>query len=177
MREIRLTVAQQEALRACLGAPPSTGFYRRALALLALDEGQPVAAVAELLGVTRQSIYNWMQAYQHSPKPETLEDHYGGGRPTLWTEQLQALLEEGLRHWPDELGYTGVNWTVPLLRAYLHDQTGSWLCDDTIRRQLDRLGYVWKRFRYVLPPDPEREKKTRDSPAVGGIAAAQRHVG
>ena len=25
-------------------------------------------------------------------------------------------------------------------------------------RELDGRGYVWKRFRYVLPPDPEREK-------------------
>lgn len=177
MSEIRLTVAQREALRACLDDPPSTGFYRRAVSLLALDAGQPVVAVAELLGVTRQSIYNWVQAYQQSPRPQTLGDHFGGGRPSLWTEQRQALLEEGLQHRPDELGYIGMNWTVPLLREYLHDQTDVWLSDDTIRRQLDRLGFVWKRFRYVLPPDPEREKKTRDSGAAGGIAAAQRQVG
>lgn len=177
MSEIQLTAAQRQALRACLEAPPSTGFYRRAVALLALDEGQPVGAVAELLGVSRQSIYNWVQAYQQSPRPEALRDRYRGGRPTLWTEQRQALLEQGLRHRPDALGYTGANWTVPLLRTYLHDQTGGWLSEDTIRRQLDRLGYVWKRFRYVLPPDPQREKKTRHPAAAASPAAAQRQAG
>jgi hypothetical protein len=33
MSELELTAIQREALRACLHAPPSTGFYRRALAL------------------------------------------------------------------------------------------------------------------------------------------------
>ena len=62
MRAIHLTIAQRQLLRAGLDAPPRTGFYRRALALLALDEGRSVAEVAELLGVTRQRIYNWRQA-------------------------------------------------------------------------------------------------------------------
>src|SRR5512135_813224 len=37
--------------------------------------------------------------------------------------------------------------------------------------------YVWKRPRYDLDPDPEREKKTPHSPANTGPAAAQRRVG
>jgi hypothetical protein len=54
-----------------------------------------------------------------------------------------------------------VNWTVPLLQEHLSRCTDRWLSDDTIRRELDRLGYVWKRFRSVLPPDSRREKKKR----------------
>jgi transposase len=177
MSEIRLTAAQREALRTYLEAPPSTGFYRRAVALLALDEGQSVRAVAELLGVSRQSVYNWARAYRRSRRPEALWDRYGGGRPTLWTPQRQAILEQGLLRRPDELGYTAVNWTVPLLRQYLHDRGGCWLSEDTSRRELGRLGYVWKRYRYVLPPDPLREKKTRHPPAAAGDAAAQRQAG
>jgi transposase len=173
MSEIHLTARQRELLQACLETPPSTGFYRRALALLALDEGQSVGEAAELLGVSHQSIYNWMQAYEQSPQPETLRDRYGGGRPSLWTRQLQQVLQDGLRCRPDDLSYLGMNWTVPLLREYLHDETGSWLSEDTIRRQLQGLGYVWKRSRYVLPPDPEREKKTRHSPSPGALAAAE----
>ena len=34
----------------------------------------------------------------------------------------------------------------------------------TIRRHLHELGYVWKRPRYVLPPDPQQEKKNSHSP-------------
>jgi transposase len=111
------------------------------------------------------------------PRPEALRDRYGVGRPTAWSDELEALLLDSLRRRPDELGYAGLNWTVPLLQEHLYRRGGVWLSDDTIRRRLDRLGYVWKRFRYVLPPDPEREKKTRHPPPAAGIAAAQRDAG
>ncbi|HEY0437117.1 MAG TPA: helix-turn-helix domain-containing protein, partial [Phenylobacterium sp.] len=108
-------------------------------------------------------MYHWVQAYERSPRPDALRDHYGGGRPSLWTETLEQLLQEGLRHRPDDLGYPGWNWTVPLLGTYLYDETGCRLSADTLRRRLRRLGYVWKRSRYVLPPDPQREKKNAPS--------------
>lgn len=171
MSELRLTATQRRWLQAARKAPPSTGYYRRATALLALDEGQSVAAVAELLGVSRQSVYNWSRAFVQSPRPETLADDFGGGRPSLWTEETCTLLCECFRHRPQELGYTGMNWTVTLLRTCLLDRTGLWLSDDTIRRQLQRLGYVWKRSRYVLPADPQREKKKHHPPPLAGLAA------
>jgi transposase len=100
-------VVQRRWLQTALKAPPSTGYYRRAAALLALDEGQSVGEVAELLGVSRQSVYNGSQAFAHSPRPETLGDDFGGGRPTLWTEETHALLSECFRRRPEELGYGG----------------------------------------------------------------------
>jgi transposase len=103
-------------------------------------------------------------------------DHYGVGRPSLWTEELQALLLTCMQQRPTDLGYAGVSWTVPLLQEQLYRCSGQWLSDDTIRRQLDRLGYVWKRFRYVLPPDPEREKKTPHPQAAQGVAASERQA-
>lgn len=177
MSALHLTVTQRQQLQLCLRAPPSTGFYRRAVAILALDDGQAAGEVAELLGVSRQSIYNWMQAYQQAPGPQALRERSGGGRPSLWTEPVHALLQECLDSHPPEWGYPDMNWTVPLLREHLHAQTGCWLSDDTIRRQLQDWGYVWKRYRYVLPPDPEREKKTRHPAAFGPLAAAERGPG
>jgi transposase len=142
------------------------------LALLELDRGRSVAAVADLLRVTRQSVYNWARSFAACPDPAILQDQYGIGRPSVWTEELQTLLLSSFEHRPDELGYAGLNGTVPLLREHLYRWDGRWLSDDTIRRELDRLGYVWKRFRYVLPPDPQREKKTRHPAAAAGDAAA-----
>jgi transposase len=89
---------------------------------------------------------------------------------------LRALLPTLLGQTPDQLGYFAVNWTVPLLQEQIEHGTGQRLSEDTIRRELDRLGYAWKRGRYVLDPDPEREKKTADSqasPRNQGLVAAQ----
>jgi transposase len=177
MSIVQLTAWQRRKLRIQLRRAEDASYFRRLLALLELDRGKSVAEVADALGVTRQSVYNWAAAFSTCPEPATLQDHYGIGRPSAWTEQLQALLRDSFQQRPDELGYAGVKWTVPLLQEHLHRCGGRWLSDDTIRRELDRLGYVWKRFRYVLPPDPQREKKTRDSEAAAGLAAAHRPAG
>jgi transposase len=173
MSNFRLTSPQRRLLRRALGATDDASYYRRLLAVLELDRGRPAADVAAALGVTRQSVSNWARAYRRAPRPATLADHYGGGRPTAWTDDLQALLRSCFRQRPDQLGYAAVNWTVPVLQEHLQRCTGVWLSDDTIRRQLQRWGYVWKRFRYVLPPDPEREKKTAPPAAARAPAAAQ----
>ena len=69
---------------------------------------------------------------------------------------LAALLAQS----PQELGYPHVSWTIPLLLEALEIATGQRPSEDTLRRALRRLEYVWKRPRHDLDPDPEREKKT-----------------
>jgi transposase len=177
MNSVQLTASQRRTLRAQLRPAADASYYRRLLAILELDRGKAVAEVAALLQVTRQSVYNWARSFEACPEPATLRDRYGVGRPSAWTEGLEALLLASLEQRPDELGYDGVNWTVPLLREHLYRRGSRWLSDDTIRRELDRLGYVWKRCRYVLPPDPEGEKKTRHPAAAAGLAAAQCQAG
>jgi hypothetical protein len=86
-------------------------------------------------------------------------------------------LQSFLKRSPAELGYWAVNWTVPLLRDPLQMCLGKKFSDDTIRRALSGLDYVWKRPRYVLAPDPEREKKTTDSPQNRAVAARLRPPG
>jgi transposase len=177
MSIVRLTPSQRRKLRAQLGRAEDASHYRRLLAILELDRGRSAADVAESLRVTRQSVYNWAHAFAADPDPLVLRDHYGIGRPSVWTEDLEALLVGSLDRRPDELGYVAVNWTVPLLQEHLYRHGGRRLSDDTIRRRLGWLGYVWKRSRYVLPPDPEREKKTCDPAAPAGLAAARRQAG
>ena len=63
-------------------------------------------------------------------------------------------------------GMAIVRRAVPLLRQQLATWDGRWLSEDSIRRQLHEMGYVWKRTRYELPADPEKEKKTAHSPAA-----------
>jgi transposase len=177
MSIVPLTAFQRRRLCDQLDRAREASYYRRLLALLELDRGRSVAEVAQTLGVTRQSVYDWADAFAACPDPGALRDQYGLGRPSLWTGELEALLLSGLERRPEEVGLLGVNWTVALLQEYLYRCSGQWLSDDTIRRALDRLGYVWKRFRYVLPPDPQREKKTPDPATAAGAAGTHRQAG
>src|SRR5215207_7794404 len=161
MSELGLTPGQRRRLQRQLKDVRDARLYRRTAAVLEVDRGTPVARVAQALGVTRQSIYNWVDCYRQAHDPADLGDAGRSGHPRSWTEKLEGRLRSLLRTSPDRLGYFAVNWTVPLLRQELeHGRGGRCLAEDTIRRELHWLGYVWKRGRYVLAPDPEGEKKT-----------------
>ncbi len=123
--------------------------------------GASVTEIASLLQVRRQSVYNWIASYTTSSDLACLRDAARSGRPPRWTSKTEALLADTIVVPPDQLGHLAVNWTVPLLQDYLERACSTRFSDDTIRRALHRLGYVWKRYRYVLDPDPDLEKKTR----------------
>jgi len=166
MTELVLNRKQRFRLRQQLKHTHDAAVYRRTLALLELEQGKPVAQIARFLGVTRQSIYNWLEAYTAAFDPRALVDEARSGRPSTWTPDVDQLLHTLLQQSPADWNYPAMNWTIPLLRQQLATWDGRWVSEDTIRRRLHELGYVWKRTRYVLPPDPDKEKKTADSPAA-----------
>jgi transposase len=180
MTSLKLSRGQRRRLQRQLKDTQDARVYQRTLAILEYSRGQPLSQIASLLRVSRQSVSNWIAAYRQTPAPTVLHDQERSGRPSLWTEDLRGLLQSLLGRAPDERGYFAVNWTVALLQEEIERCSGQRLSDDTLRRELDRLGYVWKRSRYVLDPDPQREKKTTDSlvdSPPAGFVAAQRVPG
>jgi transposase len=163
MRERALTAAQRHQLEQQLRETRDADVYRRTLAVLEADAGRSIAEIARLLRASRPSIYHWIECYQEAQDPNRLLDHRGGNHPTVWTAERQALLEASLAQPPDHFGYQAVEWTVPLLRAHLAHSGTEPPSATSIRRQLWALGYVWKRPRYVLDRDRDREKKSADS--------------
>lgn len=131
--------------------------------MLECERGMPVRDVAELLGVSRQSVYNWIGRAHERNDVDQLCDAPRSGRPAKTGRMFDALLPILLKLPPTTFGYQATYWTVPLLKDQLQQNLEQEYSDDTIRRGLHRLGYVWKRPRYVLMPDPAREKKTPNS--------------
>jgi transposase len=173
MNRLKITDAQRYHLRLQLVQAGDLRLYRRTLAVLEFDQGRSATDIALMLGVTRQSVYNWVLTYIRSGAPIALADEPREGRPPCWRSQEEAILRALLACSPQQLGYVQVSWTVPLLQEALQRRTGRCFADSTIRRALRRLDYVWKRPRYTLEPDPQREKKTADSAANSRAAAPQ----
>lgn len=170
MSGLRLTAAQRRQLEQQLRTTRDAGLYRRTLAILEAANGRPISEVARLVRTSRRSVHYWIESYERARDPACLADHRGGNHPTLWTEELQAALHASLERRPDQFGYQAVEWTVPLLGEHLASCAGLRPSATSIRRQLHDLGYVWKRPRYVLDPDPERDKKTADPPGHPPVA-------
>src|SRR2546423_9536093 len=160
MSPLTLTSRQRRQLQRQLAQTLDVRLFRRTLAVLEFDHGRPAADLARMLGVTRQSIYNWVEAYTQTLDPVSLQDEEGRGRHPLVDEDQAHVLEALLALSPQELGWPHTSWTIPVLQTALEIATGQRVSDDTLRRTLHRLDYAWKRPRYDLEPDPERDKKT-----------------
>jgi len=177
MSRLHLTSWQRQRLRRQLTDTSDVRLFRRTLAVLEFDFGRPAVDIARMLGVTRQSVYYWVEAYLQAHDPAALEDEPGRGRHPSLDEDREHLLEALLALSPQDLGYPPTSWTVPLLREALELLAGQQVSADTVRRALRRLDFVWKRPRYDLNPDAEREKKTPHPAANSGSSRAQCRAG
>jgi transposase len=147
-------------LRSTLRSTDSPRVLRKVLALLALDEGETVSHVAALMEVTRQTVINWRETWNRHPgHKRAIQEEERSGRPREWTEERQAMLEALIERSPEQFGYRARSWTSRLLRNHLGEWDGWRPSDRSIRLELKQLGYVYKRPRYVLNPDPEFAKK------------------
>jgi transposase len=137
---------------------------RRSQALLWLHEDRPAAEVADLLHVSRQTIYNWAQAFQDRADlnvPDRLLDAPRSGRPATALGIIDPLIDEIIDDDPRDYGYRSTAWTAPLLQRYLEEVHEIETSRKSISRALDRLGIRWKRPRHRLGlrPDTWRQAK------------------
>jgi transposase len=177
MSRLGLTPRERRGLQRQLVETLDARVLRRTLAVLEFDQGRPARAIAKMLGMTRQSVYNWVEAYRQTRDPTTLNDQPGRGRQRSLDEDEERLLDTFLAVSPQEFGYPHANWTLTLLGETLEWASGHRRSLNSLRRALKRLDYVWKRPRYDLLPDPEQEKKTPNSAANPGFAGAECGVG
>ncbi len=159
---LTLTTEERAALHAAQVRSRKVRHWRRYQAVLLRADGVPVATVAQTLDCTETSVYNWVAAWRTDGLAGVAEGVHPGKVRRLdpaAEATLERLLTEGD---PQVYGYVATGWTVPLLRTELAKR-GWGAAERTIRRTLHRLGWRWKRPKFVLGrPDPAyAEKKSR----------------
>ena len=156
--ELVRTAADRAALEAATAAEPRVRRWRRFQAVLLLADGEPPGRVASALGCGLSSVYGWAAAWRRDGIAGLREGDHGGAKPVV-DAAGEALLIGLLAEDPQARGHRATGWTVPLLRTALA-AAGYAPSDKTLRRCLHRLGYRWKRPKYVLGrPDPAYEEK------------------
>ena len=93
MSRLNLTPWQRRRLRRQLAQTRDARLYRKTLAVLEFDHGRSAADIARMLGVTRQTVYDWVEAYTQDHDPASLQDQPGRGRYLLLDEDQAHLLE------------------------------------------------------------------------------------
>ncbi len=159
---LSVTAEERAALHAAQARSRNVRQWRRFQAVLLRADGMPVATIARTLNCTETSVYNWVVAWRGEGVTGVAEGVHPGKARRLDTAAeatLERLLVEGD---PQAYGYVATGWTVPLLRTEL-TKRGWEAAERTIRRTLHRLGWCWKRPKFVLgrPDAAYAEKKSR----------------
>jgi transposase len=136
----------------------------RAQAVLWLSEGEAVERVADLLHVSRQTIYNWADRFQERQNLDLhsrLGDAPRHGRPPSALGIIDPLIAEVIKGDPRDLGYHSTVWTAPLLREYLEQVHGVPVSRKSVSLAIARLGIRWKRPRHQLARRSETWRQSK----------------
>lgn len=96
---VNLTQDECITLQELAAHHPYRDFRRRALGLLALHKGHSFPVVAEILGVTLPTPYNWVKAWQNQGLMGLLSGHRGGA-PVKLKPELVDTAEQIARETP-----------------------------------------------------------------------------
>jgi transposase len=150
MREIQLNRKDRGRLEELITHMHDARPVRRGYALLWLDEGVSMTAVAPRLGICRQSVYNWVSRF-FPPQLRTLKARLPEaprpGRACTAKGSIDPRLAPVLDTDPRDLGYGSPVWTAPLLVRYLREQPQGGVSVDSVSLAMARLRFRWTRPR------------------------------
>jgi transposase len=172
MTTFELTSKERSLLKRLAASTDRARLLRRAQALLWLQAGDSPTEVADRLGVSRQTLYNWADRFHARSTrgiAERLDEGPRRGRPCTASGISDALLDEVLDDDPRAWGYHATIWTAPLLQQYLKERHAIPVSPDSVRDALARLRVRWKRPRHCLArrPDTWRQAKGGSNAACG----------
>jgi transposase len=174
---IELSYKERSELERVLKSCTKSKVYQRAQALLLLDEGAVVEQVAELLRVSRQTLYNWMDRFEQCSKlkpAECLADAARSGRPVTAQGIIEPLIDEIIDADPRDYGFNSTVWTAELIQHYLAEEYGHEVSVRSIGYALERLHIRWKRPRHVLAcRNPRWQQAKGGSNAASGSGSAR----
>ena len=158
MPRMEMRAEQRAEIEAAQRQSKHVRHWKRYQAVLLRADGTPVTVVAQTLGCSEASVTNWTTAWRERGVAGIQEGvHPGAVRrfDAHGEAELVALVQSD----PQAAGYAATGWTVALLHTELTKR--QWRTSQrTIRRTLHRLGWVWKRPRFVLGrPDPDYAAK------------------
>jgi transposase len=131
----------------------------RLRALHGCEQGFTQADVADLLGVSRETVSRWWTAYADGGPEAIPGDRTGrpvGSGRTLSDEQAHRIRQQIDDHGPGELGIAAATWSREAVRDLIRKECGIDMPVRTVGEYLKRWGYTAKApRRHAKDQDPE----------------------
>jgi transposase len=169
-----ISLSERRALTKQIRKTKDVKIFKRAQAFLWLSKNISVSEISKRLGVSRQTIYDWVSSYKNRCKTSfisRLQDRPKPGRLARKSAIVFRELAVLLRESPQDYGYCHSEWTASLLGKVLAHEQALHVSTKTIRRCLKQSQYVWKRPGYAL----SRQSVTW-AQEKGGVKKGSRHI-
>lgn len=124
------------------------------------SEGVNVPEIAARLGVTGQTVRNWLHRFNETG-PAGLSDEARSGRPVTYQEDEVSVVIECALTKPDDLDLPFGHWTLDRLETYLNEQREIGIKRSRINEILLAEGLRWRKDEHWFGKrvDPDFAKK------------------
>jgi transposase len=153
-----LTESELLTIEQAIKNNPDLRLRQRAQIIRLLHKGHKPEAIADLLSISTGPVYYWHKRWRQQGLAG-LRDQRRSGRPSVADETYRQKLAEVLETAPQALGLAFTVWTPARLLAYLEQETGVVLHENTLRNLLKELDYVYRRPKHDLSHLQDKQAK------------------
>lgn len=143
-------------------------MFERYQAIKLYLTGKAVKEISEILERSRPTVYSYISSYRENGI-KGLAMRPPSGRPSLLSEeQKQLVYELILNQTPEDVGFRAeMNWTSPLVRAWIKREWGIEYSDRGMRALMYSLDLSYTRPTYTLKKaDPEKQEEFKKIPTT-----------
>ncbi len=144
-----LRAEERRQVEALFRRGPNARVRRRAQAVRLSAMGYSAPRILEILGCNRQSVHNWLNAFE-AGGCDALFDKPRSGRPATATVDYRWRLVRAVKTNPRDLSYPFTVWTVTRLRAHMAKEMNVLLSESRVRQIMKEEGLVFKRPKHTL---------------------------
>jgi putative transposase len=156
--EYTLTETELLTIEQAIKNDPDLRLRQRAQIVRLLHKGYKPEAIADVLSISTGPVYYWHSRWRKEGL-DGLRDKPRSGRPRIGDEAYRHKLEEVLATDPQRLGFAFTVWTPARLLAYMEQETGVAMHENTLRNLLDELDYVYRRPKHDMSHLQDKKAK------------------
>lgn len=129
------------------------------------SEQQRVPHIATRLGVTENTVRNWLHRFNEAGLPGLFDEVRTGRPPTYSPEEISVVVATALTK-PDDLSLPFGHWTLDRLEVYLNGEKGIAIKRSRINEILQAEGLRWRKDEHWFGErvDPDFAKKRGSLP-------------
>lgn len=134
-------------------------MFQRYQAIKLALEGLTNAEIGAIIGRTAETVRNYVDSFRNEGFQGLIIKH-SSGRPRYLSAEQEQLVRTVIEHkTPEEVGFPAeMNWTSPLVQAWIEKEFGVVYADRSVRALLYRLDFSFTAPTYRLAKaDPEKK--------------------